>query len=664
MSFLSSNLDLGLYQQALWSETHGHGFFESADYAGDGALSFQRVNQSFLLYPLAWGYGSAPSAVTLFVLQSIAVAAAAVPLYLIARDAAESHRRGLLAAGLYLVWAPLLAANLFDFHLEAFLPLELFFLFWLWNRASYAWGSLAAVAAVTTFEAGAVFAFLIGLYFAVPSAAEASPAPPPRSREASEGAGRPSVSLRRSNRVVAWLRTRRTVAALGLMVGSAIAYLGLLAYQSTFGTVDGAGAPAVLAVFGSGPAQLGLNLSELSSGLVGKVSYWLIVMALVGFVPLLAPRTFLISAPWIGATFLSGTKFTSFGNQYAFLTAIPLFVGVALGVARAPTAGSGPSRDTSSVTPSSALRRTWQRWRGRPRWHLVVLGVIAVNLVMSPIDPLADNAGPGPGYNVSFSASPGYSDLTRLLGLVPSESSLVASDDLFPYVANDVNAFALPAIPYPLFFFPYNSTHPPDYVLLSQRELTDVPLWLYSLLDASGTFGLRGAVGQTPAGTALLFERGYAGSPIVLGPATTTPNTYWFPDVRAGLAGEYVVDAPVHFPYVIQSQPGATGNVWFGPYVGLPTGRYTATVLVKLTAAGSTSLPAGPMPVLQVQALGFTHPLLANYSWEIRQLALGGWTQLWLNFTMPSPTLNVEVRGYLDSAAVRLELGALRIAPG
>lgn len=663
LSFLSSNLDLGLYQQALWSETHDHGFFESADYSGDGALSFQRVNQSFLLYPLAWAYGAVPSAVTLFILQAIAVAAAAVPLYLITRDEGGSQRRGLLSAGLYLAWAPLLAANLFDFHLEAFLPVELFFLFWFWNRGAYAWGVVAAIAAVATFEAGAVFAFLIGLYFFVPGRTGASQSRPTGEPDAAEGLRAAGSSRSWPPRVLAWLGTRRTIASLSLMVGSGVAYLLLLTYQSTLGTVAGPGSPAVLSMLGSGPAQLGLGLSQLSAGFVGKVSYWLVVLALVGFVPLLVPRTFLISAPWIGATLLAATKFTSFGNQYAFLTSIPLFVGVALGLAQLRNAHSDSPHDSTRVTGSPIASLFRRRIRGRPRWHWLVLGVIVINLVLSPLDPLADNSGAGPGYNVSFSAPHGYADLTRLLGLVPPESHLVASDDLFPYVANDVNAYALPATPYPLFFFPYNATNPPDYVLLSQLELSDVPLWLYSMLDGGPAFGLRGAVGQTPAGTALLFERGYAGTPAVLAPTTASSNTYWFPDIRAGLAGEYAVDAGVHFPYVIESQPATTGNVWFGPYVGLPAGRYTAIVLVELTRSGSAGLPPASTPVLQVQALGFTRPLLANSSWQIRQVDLAAWTSLELNFTIPSPTLNVEVRGYLLSSAIHVELGALEISP-
>ena len=144
--------DLGLYQQALWTTAHGRALYETADVETGGFGSLLDVHTSFVLFLVAPLYGALPYQTTLFALQAAVVALASVPLYFLARDLTGSPRLALVAGLMYLVWTPTLSGNLYDFHPEAFLPLEVFALVLCWNRGRYAAGFAVAALAFATLE--------------------------------------------------------------------------------------------------------------------------------------------------------------------------------------------------------------------------------------------------------------------------------------------------------------------------------------------------------------------------------------------------------------------------------------------------------------------------------------------------------------------------------
>lgn len=134
-SFHSFGWDLGIFDQVLWSISHGHGFhysFRSMPYLGD---HFQPV--LVLLAPLTWlRLGPAP----VLVAQGIAFAAAVVPLHAAVRNivvrAGDEGAR--VAAGVapwavslaYLVSLGVAQAASYDFHPECFVPLCVFTALW------------------------------------------------------------------------------------------------------------------------------------------------------------------------------------------------------------------------------------------------------------------------------------------------------------------------------------------------------------------------------------------------------------------------------------------------------------------------------------------------------------------------------------------------------
>jgi uncharacterized membrane protein len=663
-NFFASNFDLGLYQQSLWSYAHGRGFFDSADYIIDGSLSLLRTHPSVALYGLAGVYWVSPTSWTLFAVQSLMVALAALPIFYLTRDSTGSGRLALLGAGLYLLWAPTLSGNLFDFHLEAFLPAELLTLFLLWSRGWYILGSLAAIATFLTFEAGAAFAFLIGLYFALPALQAAW-------RRRTERRSDPRIPDEPTNstsnipsRVREWLRTRRVLWSIGLMAASTIAYFLILAFQASAPTIAPSVSPvSSYGVLTGGPSQLSLSFSQLYVGFAGKTEYWILLYALVAFLPLRAARSFVIAVPWIVATYFGDPKFTLLGNQYGFLAALPVFVGVAYGLrgldrtVRNRDAGSSPD----SVERGDQRSRSGQLRRSL--WHWGIVLALGANVALSPVNPLIQNGGLGAGYNLSLAPQPGYPALQKLLQLLPSEAPLIASDDLFPFVANDVHAYGLPFVPYPPFFLPFNVSNPPSWALIASSQVGYIPPWLGQLLANKSIYGLRGTVGQTPAGIVELFQLGYRGLAENLGPGSFATTQYAVPDLRVGFAGEWMHDPTANFLWVIETIPNSTGNLWYGPYADLPLGNYSVTIRLKVSLLPSANPPPPSTTVLRVDATGFAIALAYNQTFPGGTFPSGAWTTLSFTMAFSHPTPRVEVRGYQLIPQALVEVATVTIAP-
>ncbi len=123
-SFHSNGWDLGLINQVIWNTANGRPFeysFRDMSYSGD---HFQPV--LYALVPLQW-LGTGPEA--LLVVQALALAFAAVPLYLAVRKMAGVQAAWVLVVA-YLLGLGVSRAVSFDFHFEAFAPLLTFGALW------------------------------------------------------------------------------------------------------------------------------------------------------------------------------------------------------------------------------------------------------------------------------------------------------------------------------------------------------------------------------------------------------------------------------------------------------------------------------------------------------------------------------------------------------
>jgi uncharacterized membrane protein len=112
----SSLIDLGIFDQVIWNTAHGRLFWDTLDPYVQQHHVF--LGQHFspglaLLVPIYW---IAPSVYSLLAAQTVALALAAIPIYLLAARRLGDERIALLLALAYLCAPALDYVNLFDFH--------------------------------------------------------------------------------------------------------------------------------------------------------------------------------------------------------------------------------------------------------------------------------------------------------------------------------------------------------------------------------------------------------------------------------------------------------------------------------------------------------------------------------------------------------------------
>jgi uncharacterized membrane protein len=687
--------NLGIFMQALSSSSHGNiPFYEAPDCVAKDRCSFLLVHPGFVLTPLVPIYSAWPTATTLFLVQSIGVGLAALPLYWLTRQVTASPAKGLVAAGLYLVWAPLLAGEAFSFGLESFLPLALFTTAALWQAREYTFGFVAAGISFLTFEIVPIFVALLALFFLYPSAREAAAAAVQRFREWRGG------RLRLGQAVRAWARGVRALldrvevkATLGLLAAAALAFFIL----QWFMNVDGAqilGAPIPKFDYGwsslfydnSGSQQNGVPLSTVlhspsilftSPQTVTTLEYWGILFGLVAFIPFLAPRTWIIILPWVGYSFLSlSFRFATIGLAADSISAVPVFIGVAYGLKRFDLGTLGPKRrdspapDLPRPPPNGAIRRG--AWKSRSSagicWTLLGSAILA-NLLLSSIAP------PTPGLTVSGQGpfrgdyyftpvinNSGVTAVESMLAGLPPNEFIGAPTELFPLVANDPNAFIVtPTVA--LKELPFNTTAGPS-ALLVDGYGDYLPAFLMKSVGNPRLFGVAGYVESTAVGPVLLYERAFNAEPQGFGGSTTATSDLF--TARSGLSGSIdgsalpAVGAPGGTAIYSQSGLKRGGAIAHTTDEFLYPVNYSVRLFLEVNRINGSSSPS--TTVVQVAVQGFAG-FSVTHNFTVSSIAMGHWVTLAFTITSDSPELWVDAVARLLDVRYSVELGSLTFVP-
>ncbi len=694
LDFYTTNWDLGINQQLLWTTSHGRLLYEAGDYEFYGVQSFLQVHSAYVALLVAPLYSVAPAPATLFALQATVFAASAVPLYLIGRRVVRSPALLLLAVGLYLVSLPALSSLFYDFHWESFLPVEAFGLFYLLERRRFGWSLLPLLAGTLTLE---VFPFVAGgvlLYFLATRAQE----------------------LRWRWRPIGHDPTLRLLVAVGAI--AIAAYVLIRLSQVYFGpwAIGIHSGPAVPA----GGLGLGLEIHATRLTLVHSAVYWLVALAAFGFLPFLTPRYLLLSVPWFIGSVLLETVFSAhYGTAYGFIDLTSLAPAFLFGLGRFesrlhdPGAGwlGGPaalggalallgaaaygSRELLSHDPSWGYwavlglagvglvaaheitsRRTGRRGpadlrpsRPARRWRRALRGPLAplslallavlvgFNLLLSPLNTVNFDATPIPGYQFEYGINPMSGEMAWVTGQIPAEAQVLAGDHLFPYVANNPNAWPLPWFVMsslnPVPYFPFTATNLPRYVLIDQSEYSLLPLFLQQDTFDPSVYGLVAYVYMIPyPGTVYLFELGYRGpteSRLVSSPHPTEYFTYR--NLTLGPLGTVETSPPGQFGPTIASREsaGSLGEdraIWYGPYQTFLPGNYLVRFNLCETSLSGVS-PSAPILFLTASSVGVASPPFIEAEVSAGALSGTNWTDLEFHVSLPFPYPNVEFRGYL-----------------
>lgn len=280
-AFESGRFDLGNMTQAVWSTAHGD-FLSVTDVHGE---QISRLGSHFdpiltLLAPLWWLW---PDPELLLVVQAVAVAAGALPVFWLARQHISSDRAAAALALAYLFAPPVQWLTVSDFHPVALACPLLLFAWWHLDQGRLWAFALLAAAAIATKEHVGLTVAAIGVWYAVRH------------------------------------RAPRTGATIAVAAG-AVALVAAIVVVPHF-------APAGTSAFESRYESPSLGERDLS--------YLASLLLPLALLPLAAPVALLAALPELGLNLLSSTVTqTSVKTHYA-ATAVPaLLAATVFGVAR------------------------------------------------------------------------------------------------------------------------------------------------------------------------------------------------------------------------------------------------------------------------------------------------------------------------------------------
>jgi uncharacterized membrane protein len=359
---------------------------------------------TFFAYVLAPFYALAPRAETLLIIQASLIGAAVIPLFLFARNRLGAYQAALIAA-LYVFYAPLHGANLYDFHYP---PLGIGFVCWLAylvDIGKYRWAVLPLLLSLSVREDMALSVFVLGAYFLLSGV-------------------KPRAGLALS------------IVGIGYFLFMKMAFMpyirdGELSFVWFYEKLKPEGGPGgfagVLTTIAGNPSYtMGTLLIN------AKVKYFLQVLVPFAFLPFRRSIGFVFCLPGMVMTLLSSRHASyDIGFQYTTHWALEMFLAliVVLTMIKAPE-HSGDQRGETRV-------RSWLM--------ALVFAMAATSYQHGAI--LQHNTARG-GFG-SFKFDRGeqdieqYDQLMALCNLIPPEAKVAGTERVLPHVSNRPDAYTI-----------------------------------------------------------------------------------------------------------------------------------------------------------------------------------------------------------------------------
>jgi uncharacterized membrane protein len=157
-NFGTFGYDMGIYDQAIWLLSRFRRPFDTV--RGLHYFGFHVNVISFALVPFYW-LGAGPH--FLYLIETLALAAGAVPIWLLARDRLGNDWLALAPAAAYLLFPSVEWINFWHFHPEALAITPLLFAWWFASRRNWVWFGVACGIAMTTKEDAALAVAAMGV---------------------------------------------------------------------------------------------------------------------------------------------------------------------------------------------------------------------------------------------------------------------------------------------------------------------------------------------------------------------------------------------------------------------------------------------------------------------------------------------------------------------
>ena len=470
--------DLGIFTQSLWTTLNANGFFyHTSELFINPSGSFFGVHFSpilFLVLPLYWIIQTPE---TLLVLQSFVLALAALPIYKLAKEYAGGRIVGLTFAVAYLMFPAIHFVNLYDFHVQAFLPLFFAYTIYYITKENWPRYFLFVFLSLMCEEHAAQIMFFIGVY----------------------------TAWKYRTRIISAIKSKdllekKLLIPLITMALSIVWYWFTIWQRDTFFPTN----PAALEEFlGAGNFIILGAKSPLEVPLLIVLRPWLAIQALAydGHIKLLyvvlvfgplaffsfkAPSALIPTIPWLVFSFISqAVCHHTLGYHYeaylvSFIFAAAIF----------------------------AVRKNYLKKPGLKGAKGSIIKIVAFSLIFF--------VGTSPVVNTFFPNQTliqiGEHErlLSEVLGTVSSNASILTQNNIFPHVSHRIDAYVVPdpwinsKIRDIVIAFVNQTMDKVDYVLVDSKTDPITTEIVFSLLETKPQFKM---ITSKDNGTILLYKR-------------------------------------------------------------------------------------------------------------------------------------------------------------
>ena len=534
LDFYTSNWDLGIEMQMLGDNFHGYLLFEAGDFETYGVLSHLEIHSTYIALLFSFAYQDLSEPIFLFISQAIFFSISVLPLNAISRHYGLTDRQSFFVTIIYVTNVGFIASQMYDFHWMSLMPLEILTLFFLLTRKRYL-ASLAIIAIGSlTLEVFPLLTLGILLFFYYEDI------------------------ISRGNLKQNYL-TARSISIIFLSVLSVGIFLLIKEAQYQIWPNYLHNTIAVGILRNNYPESLyPTSFSLYSTG--SAIIYWGILYTSLGLIPFFYRRHLLIALPWLYESILVVPQYATIQDQYSFIAMPALFIGLILSINRGNRQPMNFARmlKTAGYTlitclPAVIIYEFTYQYASYYRVYFAVLAAIVVlgtiifisrvpnirhyvhnmkkstayalaavivliivfNFLVGPLNPVNEEKTVDSGYSFSYSLNPEFKELTKITSMIPYNASIISSDNLFPYIANDPNAFSFYwDAPQNLTFFMYDNLSVNfsfTYVLIDKAQISYIP---HDILDhIKSGYGLLSVIftNQSYPGNICLYKYEYSG---------------------------------------------------------------------------------------------------------------------------------------------------------
>ena len=524
--FLTTASDLGIFNQAFWTTLHGEGFFyETPDFWFNPNGSFFGVHFAPILFLFLPFYAIYPAPDTLLVIQAFFIALAIIPIYLISRDRIGKY--SLCAVLLYVLYTPMFFVSLFDFHLEAFVPVFLLFMVYFFDKKKYSLYFVSVVLALSTIEFVPLITATFGMCVILRVLFN---------------------SLRRHIWSWRFLKDKESIYGFLTVLLSVLWFFVALQVKKIFNP-HASPVPSQFAHL-LNPSEWSTLYVYLEKYLDEKLLYVILLFGPLVFLSFLSPLDLAPVVPWFLMCFLSDyAPYFIVRYQYSAFTTAFIFYSM-----------------IKSVRKLSVVRDKIDDYRIKR--IMVLLIVVSLLFATYAVEK----------YDLRKNLFGSYSDehielLNYIISLIPEDASVLAQNDIFPHISGRKNAYV---------YLP-SSSFEPDYIIFDisltfYRSPPPYPPYCQFIpkyLKEHTNYGI-----YASADGILLYKRDYVGDPVFYIPYVKVFN---YRDLKLG-AGRIVYDSMSYSKRVLfHSKNDSPGVFWFGPYAVFPPGNYTVIFRLKIS---------------------------------------------------------------------------------